>query len=120
MRRSPANGPARCRKPIRDLVLPLAKPILLPSPSALSSFVKKTAANQKAPKSSEPECLELLNEFVKTFQSIPQRYCLFWEANAGLGMEAHKPDYPFRRASELVRINPLSIRKGLPRTPRGT
>ncbi len=105
--------------PFRDLVLPLAKPILLPSPSALSSFVKKTAADQKAPKSSEPECSELLNEFVKPIQYPKTRLCIC-EADAGLGMEAHKPDCPFRRASELVRINPLAIKKRLPRTPKGT
>jgi hypothetical protein len=65
--------------------------------------MKKTPANQKAPKHSEPECLELLGEFIKAFQNIPQRYCLFCEANAGLGIEAHKPDCPYRRASDLVK-----------------
>ena len=63
------------------------------------------------PNESEPECLELLNEFVKAFQSIPQRYCLFCEANAGLGMEAHKPDCPFRRASELIKTAPTRNKK---------
>jgi len=65
--------------------------------------MKKTAANQKAPKPPEPECMELLHEFIKAFQSIPQRYCLFCEANAGLGIDAHKPDWPFCRASELIK-----------------
>ena len=69
--------------------------------------MKKRAANQKAPKKSEPpqsepECLELLGAFVRAFQNIPQRYCLFCEANAALGIEAHNPDCPFRRASELI------------------
>ena len=76
--------------------------------------MKKTAANQKAPKSSKPECLELLNEFVKAFQSIPQRYCLFCEANAGLGIEAHKPDCPFRRASELIKTSQSAPQKKAP------
>ena len=67
--------------------------------------MKKTRANQKAPKPPEPDCVELLYEFVKAFQSIPQRYCLFCEANAGPGIEAHKPDCPFRRASELIKTN---------------
>jgi hypothetical protein len=39
---------------------------------------------------------------MKAFQSIPQRYCFFCEANAGLGIDAHKPDCPFRKASELI------------------
>jgi hypothetical protein len=64
--------------------------------------MKKTRANQKAQDQSPPDC-ELLGEFVKAFQSIPQRYCLFCEANAGLGIEAHKADCPFRRASELIK-----------------
>jgi hypothetical protein len=32
---------------------------------------------------------------MKAFQSIPQRYCFFCEANAGLGIDAHKPDAHF-------------------------
>ena len=67
----------------------------------------KKAANQKASNESEPECMVLLNEFVKAFQSIPQRYCLFCEATAGLGVEAHKPDCPFRRASELIKAKSI-------------
>jgi hypothetical protein len=67
--------------------------------------MKKTPANQKAPKHSESECLELLGEFIQAFQNIPQRYCLFCEANAALGIEAHKPDCPFRRASELIKTS---------------
>ena len=70
--------------------------------------MKKKAANQKEPKKSEPhqsepDCLELLGEFVRAFQSIPQRYCLFCEANAALGIEAHRADCPFLRASELIK-----------------
>ena len=64
--------------------------------------MKKKAENQKAQDQSAPDCLELLGEFIKAFQNIPQRYCLFCEANAGLGIEAHKKDCPFRRASELL------------------
>jgi hypothetical protein len=52
---------------------------------------------------SEPDCLELLGECVKAFQSIPQRYCLYCEANAALGPEAHRADCPLRRASELIK-----------------
>ena len=81
--------------------------------------MKKRAANQKAPKQSEPPqsepaCLELLSAFVKAFQSIPQRYCLFCEANAGLGAEAHKPDCPFRRASELIKTSQTTRNKKAP------
>jgi hypothetical protein len=65
--------------------------------------MKKKAANPKVPMESDPECLALLHEFVKAFQNIPQRYCLFCEANAGLGIEAHKPDCPSKRASEPVK-----------------
>ena len=76
--------------------------------------MKKTPANQKSPKPSEPECVELLHEFVKAFQSIPQRYCLFCEANAGLGIDAHKPDCPFRRASELIKTSQSASQKKAP------
>ena len=76
--------------------------------------MKKTPANQKARKPPEPECLELLNEFLKAFQNIPQRYCLFCEANAGLGIEAHKSDCPFRRASELVKTTQSAPQKKAP------
>jgi len=48
--------------------------------------MKKTRANQKAQDQSAPDCLELLREFAKVFHSIPQRYCLFCEANAALGL----------------------------------
>jgi hypothetical protein len=60
---------------------------------------------KRASGQSAPECLELLGEFIRTFQSIPQRYCLFCEANAGLGIEAHRPDCPLRSASELVKTS---------------
>ena len=76
--------------------------------------MKKRAANQKAQKPAEPDCVELLHEFVKAFQNIPQRYCLFCEANAGLGIEAHKPDCPFRRASELIKTNQSASQKKAP------
>jgi hypothetical protein len=72
-------------------------------------MAKKSKSTPKAPaksaesaEQSKPECLELLHEFVKAFESIPQRYCLFCEANAVLGIEAHKPNCPFRRASQLI------------------
>ena len=65
--------------------------------------MKKKVANQKAHDQPAADCVELLGEFVKAFQNIPQRYCLFCEANAALGIEAHKADCPFRRASDLVK-----------------
>jgi hypothetical protein len=36
------------------------------------------------------------------FQSIPLRHCLLCEAIAALGMDAHQPGWPFRRASKLL------------------
>jgi hypothetical protein len=68
-----------------------------PTPKVLAKSTENASGQ------SEPECLELLHEFVKAFESIPQRYCLFCEANAALGIEAHKPDCPFRRASQLIK-----------------
>ena len=55
----------------------------------------------------EPEQLhseyrELLAELVRMFETIPQKYCLFCEATASLGIEAHKAECPYRRASKLV------------------
>ena len=76
--------------------------------------MKEKAANQKAQDQSAPDCLELLNEFLKAFQNIPQSYCLFCEANAALGMEAHKPDCPFRRASELIKTSQSVPQKKAP------
>ena len=71
---------------------------------------EEEGSESEGTKESEPECLELLNEFVKAFQNIPQRYCLFCEANAALGIEAHKPDCPFRRASEIIKQKMPSAR----------
>ena len=48
------------------------------------------------------EYRELLVEFLRFFETIPQKYCLFCEANATLSMEAHKAECPYRRASKLV------------------
>ena len=45
---------------------------------------------------------ELLAEFVRMFETIPQKYCLFCEATTTLGMEAHKAECPYRRASKLL------------------
>ena len=55
----------------------------------------------------EPEQLhsqyrELLAELVRMFETIPQKYCLFCEVTATLGIEAHKAECPYRRASKLV------------------
>jgi hypothetical protein len=69
--------------------------------------MKKKAANQKASNESEPECMVLLNEFMKVFQSIPQRYCLFCEANAALGIEAQSQTAHFAGPqSSSKRVNP--------------
>ena len=45
---------------------------------------------------------ELLAEFVRMFEAMPQRYCMFCEASTSLGMEAHKADCPYRGALKLV------------------
>ena len=55
----------------------------------------------------EPEQLhseyrDLLAEFVRRFETIRHKYCLFCGATATLGIEAHKPECPDRRASKLV------------------
>ena len=44
----------------------------------------------------------LLAEFVRMFEAMPQKYCLFCEATASLGIEAHKVECPYRRASKLI------------------
>ena len=62
----------------------------------------KRTKSARSTKLDEPECLELLKEFVRIFETIPQQYCLFCEANTALGMEAHKADCPWRRAAELI------------------
>jgi hypothetical protein len=54
----------------------------------------------------KPDCLKLLEEFVKVFETIPQKYCLFCEANAALGLEAHKADCPYLQASNLIAPRP--------------
>jgi hypothetical protein len=46
---------------------------------------------------------ELLAEFVRMFEMIPQKYCLFCEATATLGIDAHKAECPYRRASKLMK-----------------
>ena len=48
------------------------------------------------------EYRELLAEFLRLFETIPQKYCLFCEANTALSMEAHKAECPYRKASKLV------------------
>jgi hypothetical protein len=54
------------------------------------------------PQQVSAEYRELLAEFVRMFETIRQKYCLFCEATATLGIEAHKPECPYRRASKLV------------------
>jgi hypothetical protein len=46
---------------------------------------------------------ELLADFVRMFETIPQKYCLFCEATATLGIDAHKAECPYRRASKLMK-----------------
>ena len=66
---------------------------------------KKANPNPKLNPSAESgsECLQLLAEFVRMFQTIPQSYCLFCEANTALGMAAHRETCPFRLAWELTK-----------------
>jgi hypothetical protein len=48
------------------------------------------------------EYRELLGEFIRMFEAMPQKYCLFCEATSSLGPEAHKPDCAYRRATNLL------------------
>jgi hypothetical protein len=54
----------------------------------------------KEPRQVHLEYRELLAEFVWMFETIPQKFCLFCDAT--LGIEAHKAECPYRRASKLV------------------
>jgi hypothetical protein len=54
------------------------------------------------PQQVSAENRELLAEFVRMFEAMPQKYCLFCEATASLGIEAHKAECPYRRASKLI------------------
>jgi hypothetical protein len=54
------------------------------------------------PQQVSAEYHELLAEFVRMFEAMPQKYCLFCEATASLGIEAHKAECPYRRASKLI------------------
>jgi hypothetical protein len=56
----------------------------------------------ESPERAEPQCLELLKELIAAFQRIPQRYCLLCKAKIRLGVEAHRPECPLRRANKLV------------------
>lgn len=49
------------------------------------------------------DCRQLLAEFVRMFQTIPQTYCLFCDANTALGVAAHRETCPFRQAWELTK-----------------
>jgi len=64
-------------------------------------MAKRPKPKEERPDSS-PECLILLAEFVRMFETIPQKYCLFCEANSMLGVEAHSAECPFRRALKLT------------------
>jgi hypothetical protein len=63
----------------------------------------KSKPGAESDSESGSECLQLLAEFVEMFQTIPQSYCLFCEANTALGMAAHRETCPFRRAWELTK-----------------
>lgn len=69
---------------------------------------KKAKSTTRKP---APECLEVLKEFVRIFETIPQQYCLFCEANTALGMEAHKADCPWRRAARLIERDRAAIQR---------
>jgi hypothetical protein len=56
----------------------------------------------ETPQQVDAEYRELLGEFVRMFEAMPQKYCLFCEATSSLGTEAHKPDCPYRRATKLL------------------
>ena len=64
-------------------------------------MAKKPKLRDESPDSSL-ESVTLLSEFVRMFETIPQKYCLFCEANSLLGVEAHKAECPFRRALKLL------------------
>jgi hypothetical protein len=61
-------------------------------------MTKKPSASEQT----QPECLNVLQEFVGLFERTPQRYCLFCRANAALAPEAHKSSCPVRRATKLI------------------
>jgi hypothetical protein len=54
------------------------------------------------PEKPQPEHIVLLIELIAAFQKIPQRYCLLCKAKTRLGIEAHQPGCPLRRAFALV------------------
>jgi hypothetical protein len=54
------------------------------------------------PQQVSAEYRELLAEFVRMFEAMPQKYCLFCEATSSLGTEAHKPECPYCRATKLL------------------
>jgi hypothetical protein len=66
-------------------------------------MAKKQKQPSEPAQHTQPDCLELLKEFVKEFERIPQRYCRFCKAKTALGIDVHKPDCPLRRASSLIR-----------------
>ena len=51
------------------------------------------------PQQVSAEYREVLAEFVRMFEATPQKYCFFCESTATLGMEAHRAECPYRRAS---------------------
>ena len=62
------------------------------------------------PQQTRPEYVGVLVELLAAFQRIPQKYCLVCKAKICLGIEAHQPGCPLRRAVLL------GIIKRLPRS----
>ena len=54
------------------------------------------------PQQTRPEYVGVLVELLAAFQRIPQKYCLVCKAKICLGIEAHQPGCPLRRAFALV------------------
>jgi len=72
---------------------------------------KSKPVTTEAASSPEPDCLQMLKEFVLEFAAIPQKYCLFCGANTSLGWQAHKPKCTFAKASKLLAEKPKSAPK---------
>jgi hypothetical protein len=83
--------------------------------------MKKTPANQKAPKHSEPECLELLGEFIKHFRIFLNAIVCSVKRMPGWEL---RPTSPTARIaglqSESKPLNPPLKKKRLPSAPKRT
>jgi len=63
----------------------------------------KSPKTNEIPQPVDAEYRELLGEFVRMFEAMPQKHCLFCEATSKLRIEAHKPECPYRRATKFLR-----------------